>query len=226
MDARYLTRPTVLPKATGTGNGSVAPVCPVSGSQRPPGMPGTMLTTPTRAVDLPTLITTVNQVAQILQYLYNPPVPSTPTPPHPKTTPITPAPGVNFANDLWYEVPDSRKYTTVLYVQGSDPNTGESNNNSPQVIRSSGTGPKDLSVYDGNVIVMKLITAIKFKSKAGKGTLEWKRGPITTPGGYQEGAYDEGGGDTYPPYREDWLQNVVNVYWESGLAVEFFDGAS
>lgn len=38
--------------------------------------------------------------------------------------------------------------------------------------------------------------------------------------------YQEGGGDTLPPYMEDFFQRIVNVNWGAGLAVEFFDGAS
>lgn len=50
-------------------NGSVAPVCPISRSQAVPGMPGTLLLTVPRAVDLPSAIQAANAVAAILQQL-------------------------------------------------------------------------------------------------------------------------------------------------------------
>lgn len=37
--------------------------------------------------------------------------------------------------------------------------------------------------------------------------------------------YREGGGDSFPPYMEDYFQRIVNVSF-GGLAVEFFDGAT
>jgi hypothetical protein len=66
--------PVVMPRATGVGNGSVAPVCPVSKSEAVPGSPGNLLPLPPRAIDLPTAIMAINQLTQIVNYLINPPV--------------------------------------------------------------------------------------------------------------------------------------------------------
>ena len=65
--------PVVMPRAVGTGNGSVAPVCPVSKGEAVPGGPGVLLPLPPRAVDLPTAIMAINQLTQVVNYLLNPP---------------------------------------------------------------------------------------------------------------------------------------------------------
>jgi hypothetical protein len=61
-----------LPTARGTGNGSVAPVCPVSKGQAIVGSPGPLLPMPPRAVDLPSAINAINQLSQIIIQLINP----------------------------------------------------------------------------------------------------------------------------------------------------------
>jgi len=64
----------VMPQAFGTGNGSVAPVCPISKSEAVPGGPGALLPLPPRAVDLPTAIAAINQLVQVVNTLINPPL--------------------------------------------------------------------------------------------------------------------------------------------------------
>jgi len=66
--------PVAMPRAFGTGNGGVAPVCPVSKSEAVPGSPGNLLPLPPRAVDLPTTIMAVNQLITIMNTMINPPV--------------------------------------------------------------------------------------------------------------------------------------------------------
>jgi hypothetical protein len=61
-----------MPTARGTGNGSVAPVCPISKSQAIVGSPGPLLPMPPRAVDLPSAINAINQLSQIILQLTNP----------------------------------------------------------------------------------------------------------------------------------------------------------
>jgi hypothetical protein len=61
-----------MPTARGTGNGSVAPVCPISKSQAIVGSPGPLLPMPPRAVDLPSAINAINQLSQIIIQLINP----------------------------------------------------------------------------------------------------------------------------------------------------------
>jgi hypothetical protein len=61
-----------MPTARGTGNGSIAPVCPVSKSQAIVGSPGPLLPMPPRAVDLPSAINAINQLSQIIIQLINP----------------------------------------------------------------------------------------------------------------------------------------------------------
>jgi len=65
--------PRIMPRAAGTGNGSVAPVCPISKSQAVPGSPGALLPLPPRAVDLPTAIAAINQLINVVNNLVNPP---------------------------------------------------------------------------------------------------------------------------------------------------------
>jgi hypothetical protein len=63
----------VMPRAAGTGNGAVAPVCPTSKSQAIPGAPGPLLPMPPPAVDLPSAIQAINQLRQIINFIVNPP---------------------------------------------------------------------------------------------------------------------------------------------------------
>jgi|SRR5215467_12232006 len=65
--------PRIMPRAAGTGNGSVAPVCPISKSEAVPGGPGALLPLPPRAVDLPTAIAAINQLVQVVNTIINPP---------------------------------------------------------------------------------------------------------------------------------------------------------
>jgi hypothetical protein len=73
LPRNLLGAPVVLPRAVGTGNGSVAPVCPVSRDEAVPGGPGLLLPTPPPAFDLPSAILAINQLRQIVNILINPP---------------------------------------------------------------------------------------------------------------------------------------------------------
>jgi len=61
------------PRVQGVGNGSAAPICPVSKSQALPGGPGPLIPIPPPAVDLPSAIQVLNQIRQIVIMLTNPP---------------------------------------------------------------------------------------------------------------------------------------------------------
>ena len=63
-----------MPRAAGTGNGSVAPVCPTSKSQEISAQPGVMLPHVPPAVDLPSAILAINQLSAIINFLVAPSV--------------------------------------------------------------------------------------------------------------------------------------------------------
>jgi hypothetical protein len=58
-----------MARSTRSTNGSVAPVCPVSRSQTPPGMPANIFAYVPKPSDLPSAIAAANQLAAILQPL-------------------------------------------------------------------------------------------------------------------------------------------------------------
>jgi len=66
--------PQAMPRANGTGNGSVAPVCPTSKSQELSAQPGIMLPQIPAAVDLPSALLAINQMRQIINFLVAPSV--------------------------------------------------------------------------------------------------------------------------------------------------------
>ena len=69
-DPRYArTRGPVAPVARGTGNGSVAPVCPISRSEPVPGQPGPTIPGIPKATDLPSLLIAFNQLVQVINML-------------------------------------------------------------------------------------------------------------------------------------------------------------
>jgi len=149
--AAYNSRPNfiTLPRASGTGNGSVAPVCPTSGSQRPPGMPGVMLPSIPRATDLPSAILVINQISQLLQFVFNPPVPSTPHPPSPTPTTVGPTPGSGSVSANWSE--SGRNVDTIAVHNPADDSGGDT---------AAGSS--------SNYVMVDRITALYFTSTIGE----------------------------------------------------------